>query len=218
MKRSYAVGLIVGVLVLMLVVLYRQQVRISSLQEEEQMLLGKIAHLEQTLGGDSRLDDAVVDAVKEAVGLDLNLVAEDEKVASDFFDQAFNWTSGETYEQARQFYMDELGEDNTFTDVYLPPDIVIELSTGSLYRIDHRGLKVHMDDLTAIPLTAEGNRVRYVGFVRYYPYKEKQDLNNLSALEHSSAIIEFTVSGDSGSRKVSEVEAYVGFTSTIQSN
>lgn len=154
------------------------------------------------------------DVVVESTGLDPKLVESDTELATEFFDKAFNWSSGDEYEQARQHYIKQLGEDNSFTKTYLPKDTVIDTNDGPLSFIDYHSLKATIDDVEIVALTAEDNyRVRYVAFVNYIMHRDEKDLANPDALEKSQAIVKFTVSGNPNENKrtVSEVEAWAGF-------
>lgn len=146
--------------------------------------------------------------VSETIGINVSLLNKDEEKAKEFFEPAFSWTNGDEYEEARDAYNKYLGE-NTFTKTYIPEDIKVELNEGEISRIDFRGIKAHMAEIETIPLTANENRIRYVSIVKYYMYKDKRDLTNLSALEPSTAIVKFTISGED--RTISEVEAWSGF-------
>lgn len=156
------------------------------------------------------------DVVLDVTGLDPKLVVTDTTLAEAFFGPAFSWTNGKEYETVRQTYIDALGEGNSFTKTYLPADTVIDTNEGPLSYIDHTGLKMELDAIEIVPLTAEGVRIRYVAIVRYFPYKDSRDLTNTAALAPSQAIVRFTISGNEDeSRRVSEVEAWSGFTSAI---
>lgn len=156
------------------------------------------------------------ESIVEATGLDPKVITSDAIIAEDYFNDAFNWTSGSEYDSARDAYNKSLGSGNSFTASYMPEDTKIERSDGKQSYIDFKNLKSRMDGIFVVPITAEGERVRYAAFVRHYMHTDAQDLNNLEALTPSEAIIEFTVAGSGSDRTVSEVEAWSGFTSTIE--
>lgn len=162
------------------------------------------------------LDADKKDAVIEASGLDPSLIGIDTTAATQYFAAAFNWTSGAEYDEARERYDESLGEGNSFTQTYFPENTKIETSDGELNFIDFQELRTKMDDMVIVPTVADGDRIRYVAFVQYFMFKDEQDTNNTNALTPSNAIIEFTASGDpDGERTVSEVEAWAGFSSTL---
>lgn len=165
----------------------------------------------------SELDAQKSASVKEATGLDPSLIGSDTQSAEEFFGPAFNWKSGEQYDKVRTSYMESLGEGNSFTATYLPADTKIETNNGLLSFIDHKGLQTTMAGMSIVPMKAEGDRIRYVAFVRYFMHQTENDTVNPEALEESEAIIEFTAAGDAskGERRVTEVSARAGFHSNL---
>ncbi|MGX1195853.1 hypothetical protein [Metabacillus sp. SLBN-84] len=119
------------------------------------------------------------------------------------------------YDKARSDYIESLGKDNSFTSVYLPADTKIDTNDGPLSYIDFKELKTTLGSVHVVPMTSEGDRIRYVAFVQYYMHRKNEDMVNPKALESSEAIIEFTAAGDpkEGERIVTEVNASPGFQS-----
>lgn len=190
---------------------------VSELADQHEALSAQLAELDQHIAEKQTANDAEQkEAVIEATGLDPALIAVDRTAATSYFGAAFNWSSGAEYDQARENYETSLGEGNSFTETYFPENTKIETSSGELNFIDFESLRTKMDDMVVVPTVAEGNRIRYVAFVQYYMFKDAEDTNNTDALTPSNAIIEFTASGDpDGERTVSEVEAWSGFSSTL---
>lgn len=220
-ENKVLMGLIIGMIVLFAFFTFQivsQNGAIKEAKAERSALHGEILKLEREIAKrEGVLKDQKNEVIVETTGLDPQLVEKDKPVVEKFFEPAFNWSNWQEYENARQHYMKQLGKDNSFTKTYLPPDTIIETNDGALAFIDYKKLKAKMDDIEIVPLTAEGDRVRYVAFLTYYMYKDEKDLVNLSALEPSKAIVQFTVSNDSSAesgRKVSEVEAWAGFSSS----
>lgn len=160
------------------------------------------------------------ESVKKVTGLDPELIQSDAMEAEKYFVAAFSWSNGTEYEGVRNQYIESLGEDNSFTKTYLPPDTKIETNDGMLSYIDFKKLRTTMDSIYVVPITAEGNRVRYVAFVQYIMHKDGSDLANTDALERSEAIIEFTAAGDSaaGERRITEVSARAGYSAGLLDN
>ncbi|MBD7970314.1 hypothetical protein [Paenibacillus gallinarum] len=158
--------------------------------------------------------------VKKVTGLDPGLIQSDSTEAEKYFVAAFSWSNGAEYEGVRNQYIESLGEDNSFTKTYLPPDTKIETNDGMLSYIDFKNLRTTMDSIYVVPITAEGNRVRYVAFVQYIMHKDGTDLENTDALERSEAIIEFTAAGESadGERRITEVSARAGYSAGLLDN
>ncbi|WP_208589714.1 hypothetical protein [Gracilibacillus suaedae] len=86
-------------------------------------------------------------SVKQATGLDPLMIETDTESAKSFFEPAFNWKSAEDYDKVRDQYIESLGEDNSFTETYLPPDTKIDTNDGPLSYIDFKGLQVTMGDM-----------------------------------------------------------------------
>lgn len=213
-RRFLIVFLSISLIVLVLGVVFRNQNEIAELEAKHAKLLETLNAIEL----DIKEKQAEVDAkkqtsIKKATGLDPEMVSTDTSLAKDYFAPAFSWRNYAEYEKARQDYITKLGEKNSFTKVYLPPDIKIETDEGDLSYIDHKKLRATLDDLYIIPLTTEGKEVRYVGFVRYFMHKEAKDLVNKNALNASQAIIEFTVKEEAENRTVTDVTAHAGFSS-----
>ena len=186
------------------------KVTLNSLNNELSSLKKEIANRE------SELDEEKSTVIIKSTGLNPKLVEKDKDLTETFFKDAFNWQNGTEYDTARSVYMKYLGDDNTFTKTYLPPDIKIATQDGDLAYIDHVKLKSRLDSMSVIPLNVVDNRIRYVAFVKYYVYKNTKDLVNTKALDASEAIIKFTVAGETdGKREISEVEAWSGF-STLE--
>lgn len=156
--------------------------------------------------------------IKDVTGLDIGLVDADRDVASEFFMPAFNWADAKGYNAARTQFAERLGDGNSFTKTYMPEDLTIDTDDGKLSYIDFKEVRSEWDGMVVTPLTAEGNRIRYVGVVRHYMYAGDGDIQNKDALKPSEAVVTFTVSGEASERNVSEVEAWAGFESAATEN
>lgn len=189
----------------------------AELEDRYTKLENKLGQLDRSIAEKQVVNDNEKnESIVEATGLDPKVISSDAMIAEKYFSGAFNWTSGAEYDSARDNYNESLGSGNSFTTNYMPENIKIEVSDGELSYIDFKELKSKMDEIFVVPITAEGDHVRYAAFVRHYMHKDTRDLNNLSALTPSEAIIEFTVAGSGADRTVSEVEAWLGFSSTIK--
>lgn len=220
-ENKVLTSLIIGMIVLSAfftsqIVSYNRAIKEA--KADRSALYGKMLKLEREIAKrEGVLKDQKNEVIVKATGLDPRLIEKDKPIVEKFFEPAFDWSNGKEYENARQHYMKQLGKDNSFTKTYLPPDTVIKTKDGNLSFIDYKKLKAKMNDVEIVPLMAKGSRVRYVAFLTYYMYKDEKDLADLSALEPSKAIIRFTVSNDSSAesgRKVSEIEAWAGFSSS----
>ena len=187
------------------------------LKETHEALLSELNAVENDIAKrQADLDDKKAEVVKETFGLDPAQVTSDASKAKEFFAPAFSWQSYDEYEKARQNYIASLGEGNSFTKTYLPPDTVIETNDGPLSYIDFEGIRATLEDIHVVPMTVEGDRIRYVAFVSYIMHRSDADLVNLNALEKSEAIVEFTAAGNKkeGERIITEVNARPGFQAT----
>ncbi|MCC2248988.1 hypothetical protein JUJ52_03320 [Virgibacillus sp. AGTR] len=214
--------LVIGGIVLFIFVgvsLWSQIAEKKALEDEHASLISKMNTVEKNIAKRQAEIDAKKSAsIKEATGIDPSLIKTDTTAAKSYFKPAFNWKSGGDYDKTRNDYIESLGKDNTFTATYLPPDTKIDTDDGPLSYIDFKGLQVTMGDIHIVPMSAEGNRIRYVAFVQYFMHKDESDMVNPEALEESEAIIEFTAAGDveKGERRVTEVNARAGFQSSLE--
>lgn len=155
--------------------------------------------------------DQVVEQEETEIIITEERVDIDEAFAQEYFTPAFEWTSGEQYDEMREHYVRLLGEDSSFIQTYIVEDIKIDTNEGELSFIDHNDLKSKMDSFAAIPIEVEGkDRIRYVAFIVHYMHKDESDLVNLDALNESEAIVEFTIIGEGNSenREIVDVEAW----------
>lgn len=190
----------------------------GELESEHARLVAELSNIERAIGEKQAvLDEERSESVREITGVDSKLVQADTSAAREYFAPAFNWKSGHDYDLARHAYIESLGEDNSFTKTYLPPDTKIETNEGALSYIDHEGLMVTMEEIHVVPVTVEDNRMRYLALVSYFMHRNSSDTANKEALEMSEAIVEFTVVQDeeSNSRFVTEVKARPGFQSAV---
>lgn len=194
---------------------YVQANTLSDLKQESTALASEIAKTSKsTRDRVAAQENERVASTKEATGLDPSMVDTDTDEAKEYFADAFSWTSGKEYDRARSNYEKSLGKGNSFTRTYLSDNTKVDTDDGELSYIDFKGLRSTMDDMFIVPTDVTGSSVRYVGFVRYY-MKTDSAINNKDALTASEAIVEFTVSGKSDARRVTDVEARQGFASEL---
>jgi len=204
-------------LIVMSITVFGNSGDIKALEQEHEKLTAELSATERTIAeAQADLDAKKAASIRASTGIDPAQVTKDTSEAKVYFGPAFNWANHTEYERARLDYMRSLGENNSFTNVYLPPDVVIDTADGKLAYIDFKKIRATMDDMLVIPVKANGDRIRYVAFVRYFMHQSDADLANKDALEASQAVIEFTVAGDAetGGRVVSEVTARAGFGSS----
>lgn len=207
-----------GVLLIIMAYFYLQQAaEIQTLEEKKAEVATALSDAEYEVSEQqAALEDARNQATIDATGLDPSVVANDREVAQAFFEPAFSWTNASEYNTVRDHYDESLGDGNSFTDVYLPEDVTIETEDGELSYIDHEGVRTQVGNMIITPLEVAGDqRIRYMAIVEFYMHLEPEDLTNTSALDASHAVIEFTVGGPEGSRAVSEVDAWSGFSSSV---
>lgn len=157
----------------------------------------------------------VVEQVEKNIqGVSNQQLKEDRKTANLYFSPAFTWRSGDEYDSIRKHYIESLGADSQFVQNYLKENIRIEVSNKSIKNndIDIQGLKSNFEEIVLYPTTwkADGS-ITYVGVIKYYVYKNTDDLNDKSGLLKSKALVEFTVEGQNAKdRHVTNVTAYAG--------
>lgn len=206
-------------LILMSVTLINQNQSKKELEGKQEELTSALSTMNRKVTErQADLDAEKSASVKEVTGLDPSLIKTDTSEAEKYFEPAFSWTSGAEYDKVRGDYIASLGKENTFTKTYLPADTKIETNDGKLSYIDFKKLRATMEDIHIVPITSEGDRIRYVAFVTYYMHQTANDLADKSALESSEAIIEFTAAGKKGegNRRISEIDARAGFSSSIR--
>lgn len=157
----------------------------------------------------------VVEQVEKNIqGVSNQQLKEDRKIANLYFSPAFTWRSGDEYDLIRKHYIESLGADSQFVQNYLKENIRIEVSNKNIKNndIDIQGLKSNFEEIVLYPTTwkADGS-ITYVGVIKYYVYKNTDDLNDKSGLLKSKALVEFTIEGQNAKdRHVTNVTAYAG--------
>lgn len=221
-RKSFLLILVAGLLLVFSVITYvKKDNEIKYLDAEYAALSSQLNQSEQDIASkQAEVSEQKSETVKKVTGLDPGLIQSDSTEAEKYFVAAFSWSNGTEYEGVRNQYIESLGEDNSFTKTYLPPDTKIETNEGMLSYIDFKNLRTSMDSIYVVPITAEGNRVRYVAFVQYIMHKDGSDLANTDVLERSEAIIEFTAAGNSadGKRRITEVSARAGYSAGLVDN
>lgn len=154
-------------------------------------------------------------AAKKVTGFDMELVSSDASVAYTYFEPAFSWSSSDEYDKARALYVKQLGKNSPFVKTYMPPQLRITTSDGSISYIEFNELKSSFDTVVLVPTKAVGSTIDYTGFVTYYPYKKASDLKNTKVLKASQAIVSLRISDGAKGRVVSNVSAIPGFGKNI---
>ena len=156
----------------------------------------------------------VTEVEKNIQGVSNQQLKEDKRQASIYFAPAFTWISGDEYDSIRKAYIDKLGADSQFVQNYLKENIRIEVANKDLKNndIDIQGLKSNFEEMVLYPTTwkADGT-ITYVGVIKYYVFKNTDDLNDKTGLLKSKAVVEFTMTGaNAKDRHISDVKAYAG--------
>ena len=198
----------VGVGATMLYRSYQSNERYHQLQTSYKTIQSEISR--------NRKDNVtVVEQVEKNIqGVSNQQLKEDRKLASLYFSPAFTWRSGDEYDSIRKRYIDSLGPDSQFVQNYLKENIRIDVANKNIKNndIDIQGLRSNFEEIVLYPTTwkADGS-ITYVGVIKYYVYKNNNDLNDKSGLLKSKALVEFTVTGQNAKdRHVTNVTAYAG--------
>mgnify|MGYP000861478492 FL=1 len=216
MKKNVLHSLIFGVVLVitvgvgatMLYRSYQSNERYHQLQTSYKTIQSEISR--------NRKDNVtVVEQVEKNIqGVSNQQLKEDRKLASLYFSPAFTWRSGDEYDSIRKRYIDALGPDSQFVQNYLKENIRIDVANKNIKNndIDIQGLRSNFEEIVLYPTTwkADGS-ITYVGVIKYYVYKNNNDLNDKSGLLKSKALVEFTVTGQNAKdRHVTNVTAYAG--------
>lgn len=160
-----------------------------------------------------RTDDADVrqEVIYKSTGIDPELVISDTKLAESFFEPAFTWTDGESYDEARAEYSELLGSDSPFVSTYLAENLKVD----EYNYIDLNELMTSFDALDVYALDESDTRMDYMGVITYYMMKSTDDNVDKSTLTTSQAIVRYTIDGTDKDRTVTDVVAYPGFSNLI---
>ena len=216
MKKNVLHSLIFGVVLVitvgvgatMLYRSYQSNERYHQLQTSYKTIQSEISR--------NRKDNVtVVEQVEKNIqGVSNQQLKEDRKLASLYFSPAFTWRSGDEYDSIRKRYIDSLGPDSQFVQNYLKENIRIDVANKNIKNndIDIQGLRSNFEEIVLYPTTWKADEsITYVGVIKYYVYKNNNDLNDKSGLLKSKALVEFTVTGQNAKdRHVTNVTAYAG--------
>ena len=216
MKKNLLHSLILSVVLAITVgvsgvMLYRSY----QLNERYNQLNSNYKTIQSEISRNRKENVTVVEQVEKNIqGVSNQQLKEDRKIANLYFSPAFTWRSGDEYDLIRKHYIDSLGADSQFVQNYLKENIRIEVSNKNIKNndIDIQGLKSNFEEIVLYPTTwkADGS-ITYVGVIKYYVYKNTDDLNDKSGLLKSKALVEFTIEGQNAKdRHVTNVTAYAG--------
>lgn len=216
MKKNLLHSLILSVVLAITVsisgvMLYRSY----QLNERYNQLNSNYKTIQSEISRNRKENVTVVEQVEKNIqGVSNQQLKEDRKIASLYFSPAFTWRSGDEYDLTRKHYIESLGADSQFVQNYLKENIRIEVSNKNIKNndIDIQGLKSNFEEIVLYPTTwkADGS-ITYVGVIKYYVYKNVDDLNDKSGLLKSKALVEFTIEGQNAKdRHVTNVTAYAG--------
>mgnify|MGYP000985642443 FL=1 len=216
MKKNVLHSLILGVVLVITVgvgatMLYRSH----QVNERYNQLNTSYKTIQSEISRNRKENVTVVEQVEKNIqGVSNQQLKEDRKLANLYFSPAFTWRSGDEYDLMRKRYINELGIDSQFVQNYLKENIRIEVTNKNIKNndIDIQGLKSNFEEIVLYPTTwkADGS-ITYVGVIKYYVYKNNDDLNDKSGLLKSKALVEFTIEGQNAKdRHVTNVTAYAG--------
>lgn len=216
MKKNLLHSLILSVVLVITVgvsgvMLYRSY----QLNERYNQLNSNYKTIQSEISRNRKENVSVVEQVEKNIqGVSNQQLKEDRKIANLYFSPAFTWKSGDEYDLIRKHYIESLGADSQFVQNYLKENIRIEVSNKNIKNndIDIQGLKSNFEEIVLYPTTwkADGS-ITYVGVIKYYVYKNTDDLNDKSGLLKSKALVEFTIEGQNAKdRHVTNVTVYAG--------
>lgn len=216
MKKNLLHSLILSVVLavtvgISAVMLYRSY----QLNERYNQLNSNYKTIQSEISRNRKENVTVVEQVEKNIqGVSNQQLKEDRKIANLYFSPAFTWRSGDEYDSIRKHYIESLGADSQFVQNYLKENIRIEVSNKNIKNndIDIQGLKSNFEEIVLYPTTWKADSsITYVGVIKYYVYKNTDDLNDKSGLLKSKALVEFTIEGQNAKdRHVTNVTAYAG--------
>lgn len=215
-KANYIFTGGIVVLIIIIVMLWNQNNKKNQLSQQntnlsEQVIVLKEEAKEKNIDVDIENINIAAKEKEEELLITTEQIERDTELAKEFFIPAFDWYSGEQYDEMREKYTSLLGENSSFIKSYIVDNTTIETNDGDLSFIDHENLKSKFHSFTAIPVEMVGkDRIRYVAFIVHYMHQSKADLVNLDALNESEAIVEFTIINDENSdeHEIVDVEAW----------
>lgn len=240
-NKALAMFLFASLLLLVVIVtiLTTSFFKLTELKSVEQSLAAEV----EKRGGErqmasSQASDFGTVTIEES-GYLAHLREADTKLVVDFFERAFTWSGDAEYEEARAHYTEQLGEGNSFVEVYLGKDKAVfeiqanrEAEVNLLEEVDEQNLKSDgvfeteiatkniaksnksltskMDAVEIVPLHANRNVIHYIGFITYYIGNEDEVLSkNKTKLNSDTAIVEFSIVDTENGREVDDVEAWI---------
>ncbi|HZW66991.1 MAG TPA: hypothetical protein VFF20_00045 [Pseudogracilibacillus sp.] len=138
------------------------------------------------------------------------LMEEDVKLASEFFTPAFSWKSADEYDEIRRIYVELLGEDNSFVELFLLENKRDNLANEADSYIDRLNLTVELEEIEIVPLRAAKNDIHYIAFITYQSKTDDVPEDKASRAS-KSAIVQFIISGEIDEREITDIEAWTGF-------
>ena len=200
----------VGLIIMVALMIYASMSG-SDVQANVGELQNEVTQLSNELGVKRQEEQQVRnEVIHQTTGIHPQTVREDTQLAESFLRPAFTWTSGEEYDEIRDEYIQLLGSDSSFVNVYLAENLTVD----DFNYIDVNELKSEFMGMDVYALEErEDKAMDYLGVVDYYLYKDEADLLGADQLTTSKAIVKFTVLGEGDMRDVSEVFADPGFVS-----
>lgn len=126
----------------------------------------RIAELEAQLDAvDRRQAEQADQDVFTALGITRSRVASDRTILADLLEPSFTWSSGEEYEEAREFLKGHFGltEDDAYLATFLPPaEFNQHVSGERFYYIDSLGLTSSLTRTQVEVAEVEGTEYAYV--------------------------------------------------------
>ena len=152
------------------------------------------------------------EVIYQTTGINPQTVQADTTLVQEFITPAFSWVDGEEYNEARSHYGDLLGENSSFVNVYLAPNIEID---GHSY-IDVFELKSELVGVELFALDGVDNTMEYLAVVDFFMYKDSAELSDRNKLQKSTALINISVVGEGDERTVMSMDAKPGFNVNIE--
>lgn len=165
-------------------------IELRDAQRTEQVLTAEI----EGLGGEPQdVTSRGLEKTIEESGYSAQRLEADQRIAKDFFNPISTATSSKSYEKAYEYYVDFLGEGNSFVQTYF-----IRSSSDSGNKLNEPHI---IESIDLIPLHANRNTVHYAAFITSYPASQDSD-------PVEKGIVKFTISGEVDERKITDVEMW----------
>lgn len=140
-------------------------------------------------------------------GMDDRRVREDYQIAIEYFTPAFTWSSGESYDMARDGYVKDLGENHPFLENFMPPNNYID----QYNYVDLNNLNSQLKSLDAYAVNIENDIYTYiaiVGITSVAHLDNTGSLGDVTGQGNANVILTYSINGEG---QVSDLGAWTTF-------